>query len=221
MVEIIKVLWALDNQPIPPHTVVRLDLKWRCYLKISATAMKAAQWYCDHLTPGFSLGLCVVNTSPSQYTQAIAAEAAFLHPWFASTHSPENRIEHTSHLCQFFLCKGSHKASLISQASPWGLCCCFGAKPYLVAQRDPFELKNRKAFPYRGAQRNCLWPVNLGFTQTFSPWQRNHGYHWLWGEDRTLRVWKAFKTGRLWRIMYKSRGNLWLRQKFDTSWKKY
>lgn len=84
VVKIMKVLWALHNQPIPHHMVLRMGFMWMCYLKINAKIMKTAVLWRPH-PQIFSGDLCVVNTLPSHHLQAIAAVAAYFHPWFVST----------------------------------------------------------------------------------------------------------------------------------------
>lgn len=85
VVEIMKLLGALYN---PSHITQwsGLGFKWMCHLKINAKTMEkrtVALWL-SHPQSLFG-DLCVVNTSPSHYSQAVAAVAAFFHPWFVST----------------------------------------------------------------------------------------------------------------------------------------
>lgn len=98
--------------------------------------------------------------------------------------SPENHTEYTSHLCQLFLCEGSHKASLISQASPRGHCCCFWGKAGPDSTQKPRTViwikKHRRIHTIgsSGKWHMTNWPR----IWAFSPWQRNNGCRWLRGE---------------------------------------
>lgn len=134
----------------------QVGLKWMCCLKINAKTMQTALQYCDCLTQGFLWGpACCQHFALTLLTGNSSCGSIFSS--LVCFSSPENHIEHSSHLCQLPLCKWSHKASLISQASPRGHWYCFGAKHYQRAHRNPgwsFELRNRKAFPLIGSSGN-------------------------------------------------------------------